>query len=95
MIPGRAYCISPTRKCPLSFVGMTLEQWNTRAASLDDVRAKYNELLYAVAKKYPGQTRHETALMYITRAEETTGDAQAAAEPRAPQPRKADDHAQT
>lgn len=33
---------------------------------------RYNELLFAVGKKYPGQTRHETALMYIKRAEEST-----------------------
>jgi hypothetical protein len=27
--------------------------------------ALYNELLYAVAKKYPGESRHDTALRYI------------------------------
>jgi len=31
---------------------------------------RYNELLYAVAKKFPGESRHETALRYIRQAEE-------------------------
>lgn len=38
-------------------------------AEPQDVQAKYNELLYAVGKKYPGETRHQTALRYIQRAE--------------------------
>lgn len=29
----------------------------------------YNELIYAVGKKYPGETRHQTALRYIREAE--------------------------
>lgn len=32
-------------------------------------RSKYNELLYAVASKFPGESRHETALRYIRQAE--------------------------
>lgn len=36
---------------------------------LDRVRKLYNELLYAVARKYPGETRHQTALRYIQQAE--------------------------
>lgn len=35
-----------------------------------DIARKYNELLYAVAKKYPGETRHETALRYIREREQ-------------------------
>lgn len=31
---------------------------------------KYYELIYAVSMKHPGETRHETALKYIRRAEE-------------------------
>ena len=31
---------------------------------------RYNELLYAVARKFPGESRHETALRYIRDAEE-------------------------
>ena len=35
----------------------------------DDYKEKYHELLYAVAKKHPGESRHETALRYIKNAE--------------------------
>jgi hypothetical protein len=31
---------------------------------------RYNELLYAVARKFPGESRHETALRYIRQMEE-------------------------
>ncbi len=34
-----------------------------------EVSLKYNELLYAVARKFPGESRHETALRYIRDAE--------------------------
>lgn len=34
------------------------------------VQDLYNELLYAVARKFPGETRHQTALRYIREAEE-------------------------
>lgn len=40
-----------------------------RPASLD----KYNELLYAVSKVHPGETRHQTALRYI-QERETSSD---------------------
>jgi hypothetical protein len=33
------------------------------------VRGLYEELLFAVGKKYPSETRHQTALRYIRRAE--------------------------
>ena len=36
----------------------------------DDVQEKYDELIYAVGRKYPNETRHETALHYIKRMEE-------------------------
>jgi len=32
-------------------------------------RQKYDALLYAVARKFPGESRHETALRYIQSAE--------------------------
>lgn len=34
-----------------------------------ELEAKYYELLYAVGNKYPGESRHETALRYIKDAE--------------------------
>jgi len=35
-----------------------------------DARKKYEELIYAVGMKFPGESRHETALRYIRQAEE-------------------------
>lgn len=36
---------------------------------LHAVEGLYNELLYAVGSKHAGETRHQTALRYIQRAE--------------------------
>lgn len=35
----------------------------------DDISDRYFELIYAVGKKHPGETRHQTALRYIKQAE--------------------------
>ncbi len=37
----------------------------------------YNELIYAVGKKWPNETRHETALRYILEAEHVDSTPQA------------------
>jgi len=34
---------------------------------------KYDELIFAVGRKFPGETRHETALRYIYDAESNCG----------------------
>ena len=52
-----------------------LEQAESR---LREAQAQYDELIYAVAQKWPGETRHQTALRYIQNAER--GDAARAAE---------------
>lgn len=39
------------------------------AEPLLHIKANYNELIYAVARKFDGETRHETALRYINEAE--------------------------
>ena len=39
------------------------------AQELEDVRMKYDQLIYAVATKHDNETRHETALRYITERE--------------------------
>lgn len=36
---------------------------------LDIVKEKYMELIMSVSKKFPGETRHETALRYILERE--------------------------
>jgi len=40
-----------------------------------EVLNKYNELIHAVATKYPNESRHETALRYIKEREEQTDKA--------------------
>lgn len=37
--------------------------------AVKQMEAKYNELIYAVGKKFTGETRHETALRYIRQSE--------------------------
>jgi len=39
------------------------------ALTEERVRALYSELIMAVASKFPGETRHETALRYIRQGE--------------------------
>lgn len=41
------------------------------AREVGELQAKYNELLLSVGNKYPGESRHETALRYIKQAETT------------------------
>lgn len=52
------------------FSGMTMfaRQLERENAEL---RRKYNELIMHVGNKYPGESRHETVLRYITQAETT------------------------
>jgi hypothetical protein len=38
----------------------------------DKLGDAYNELIMAVSSKYEGETRHQTALRYIVKAEEPT-----------------------
>jgi hypothetical protein len=42
------------------------------ADELHRVRALYDELIYAVASRYSGETRHETALRYIKAKESSS-----------------------
>ncbi len=42
---------------------------NETTALEDTNNAPYMELIYAVARKFDGETRHETALRYIREAE--------------------------
>lgn len=39
------------------------------AAEVTRLRERYNNLIFAVGKKYPNETRHETARRYIVQAE--------------------------
>lgn len=40
-----------------------------QADKVRELEAKYNELIMAVARKFPNETRHQTALRYINEAE--------------------------
>ncbi len=53
--------------CNKYTVCLTYEEQREKIAEL---QTKYSELLYQVARKFPGETRHETALRYIRAAEE-------------------------
>ena len=52
--------------------GIIRDQEGNIVGRLDDIQ-KYHELVYAVASKYPNETRHETALRYIKNAESSKG----------------------
>jgi hypothetical protein len=39
------------------------------ARTKEEIEALYNELLFHVGNKFPGETRHQTALRYIKNAE--------------------------
>lgn len=51
---------------------------------LQALQRDYHELILAVGNKYPGESRHETALRYIRRAEQPSGEAKANAAAPAP-----------
>lgn len=38
------------------------------------LQQEYEELIYAVVKKFPGETRHQTALRYIKEREQTANE---------------------
>jgi len=42
----------------------------------DQARAVYDALLFSVHRKFPGETRHQTALRYIRQAEQLATDGQ-------------------
>lgn len=57
-----------------------------RVADLVRAETHYNELLYAVACKHPGETRHQTALRYIREREEARHNVPAQAKAHNPEP---------
>ena len=68
-----------TYKMPL-FENQEVEQLKQRIRELE---SKYNELLMAVQKKHPEETRHQTALRYIQQREAAChGPCQALEPPR-------------
>ncbi len=64
--------------CPLMRDVFTREEWirlhaPAQVERLKEISEKYSDLLYQVAKKIPGETRHETARRIINQ-HETRGD---------------------
>ncbi len=55
----------------------------------DALRAKYEELLYAVSRKYEGEDRHETALRYIREREADINEPARAALAASEEPKRA------
>lgn len=65
---GTAHIDHPLRH----FDRTCLACWQESEAGADDApdyKALHTELIMAVARKYPGETRHQTALRYINEAE--------------------------
>jgi hypothetical protein len=50
-------------------IAKSTPEWRNRQIRSEgeylDLQSNYYELLYAVSKKYPGESRHQTALRYI------------------------------
>jgi len=55
-----------------SETGVTPELIDEVIQRISELEERYNELLYAVACKFPGESRHETALRYINERESCT-----------------------
>lgn len=51
--------------------GTMINKYKKKYHALQD---KYNELIMAVSKKYPNESRHATALRYIQETEERAYD---------------------
>lgn len=72
-IPGRTYhsYTGPVLHCKLC--GKTFEEIKKALLAKKprriSTKSMYHELLMAVARKFPGETRHETALRYIREKE--------------------------
>lgn len=61
--------IETSKKLFSQMVGMKTEL-NDAQVDLTRWQAQYHALIMAVGKKYPGETRHQTALRYIKQAED-------------------------
>lgn len=58
---------------PLIAHGKLLErECAALTARLEEAEKRYQELIYAVAKKFPNESRHQTALRYIMEREQSS-----------------------
>lgn len=44
---------------------LSLHSWHDLPELIEALRAEYNDLIYCVVKKYPGESRHDTAKRYL------------------------------
>jgi len=65
-------CLKLVNKCfgselfyPKAEADAEIAAMREKLARLVEVEKKYNELLFSVGKKYPNESRHDTALRYI------------------------------
>ena len=65
--------VQATRERSHYYVKSVLEECKSLIKLQAETQTKYYELLMAVGNRYRGETRHETALKYIKRAEEVNG----------------------
>jgi hypothetical protein len=65
----RRNCFMPWDSSWNMFIRDETAKRESRPYKDDNIVEKYYELLYAVGRKYPNETRHETALRYILNAE--------------------------
>ena len=61
--------ITTSEQCGVERGFWRLQSDTNSSSCSGSVKDLYYELLYAVGKKYPGESRHETALRYIQSAE--------------------------
>lgn len=66
---GGAYDIEPLYSAPSAIAPRAEYDGLEKHDDLTLYKALYHELLFAVGNKYPGETRHQTALRYIQQAE--------------------------
>ena len=63
------------KSCKAHYLALDLAR--TLERELATCRELYHELLYQVGNKYPDETRHQTALRYLRKAESNVGEGQA------------------
>ena len=61
-----------SKRCPHGWLNVLDCPYCKIKSERDDLHKKYNELLFVVERRFPGETRHETALRYLKEAQSRT-----------------------
>jgi len=67
---GEDSLLIPTGEENMSYIDEAILSISILERDYIELRKKYDELIYAVGRKFPNETRHQTALRYINKAEE-------------------------